>query len=604
MPKRRIIVLGSLMVCIAAALIIFLYPDREPTYQGRTLSEWLDAPYRKNNVKWWPGQEATRAAVRTMGTNAVPFLIKRFRHPPDRKAELDKSPLKERFYYGLWKLRLGCIAERYYDPFWFERLNQTRLAFTALRPCAKDVVPQLIEIYHRRKEDRLLVLHAFALLGAPEAVPFLLTQAPDTNAMVRYLVFTALGETKTDAQTVVPVLLNGLSEAETNARASAAQALNKFGPELHSAIPLLLAHTGNTDPFVRRTVLSALGGVSNRVERILPALLDGLEDPDGTVRASAADALKTLGPLAREAVPKLMQLVDQQQSALGTNATFTENRDFKDKLTQALDAITERKTIYDSRLATPDNLHGKKLFPLATSAAYNYVATASMLAEVNFFAERLRLHAHLPIMESDIRQLYVGPPRLLRFLGAVDTDEYSFGFAESGRLRFVTKLHPFGNQPLPQLQRRLAQIDPGMSTNTAYQLATDWLVAVSVDVKVLEQQFPGAVRQHFYRGTAGNKVLLPIFDVLWGKPDAPAVIATIYGPTAELLQLRQNNESFSLRPTRAITNDDIEMLLAIPDAEFANYTAAQRARLPSAHTTEGGNHNPLPSSATYTNHTQ
>ena len=63
-----------------------------------------------------------------------------------------------------------------------------------------------------------------------------------------------------------------------------------------------------------------------------------------------------------------------------------------------------------------------------------------MLAEVNFFAERLRLHAHLPIMESAIRQLYVGPPRLLRFLGAVDTDEYSFGFAESGRLRFLTKL--------------------------------------------------------------------------------------------------------------------------------------------------------------------
>jgi hypothetical protein len=76
---------------------------------------------------------------------------------------------------------------------------------------------------------------------------------------------------------------------------------------------------------------------------------------------------------------------------------------------------------------------------LAISLAYKYVATVLMLAEANFCAERLHLRTNLPIEQSHIRQVYVGPPRLLQCLGSIDTDHYSFGFGESGRLSVCGK---------------------------------------------------------------------------------------------------------------------------------------------------------------------
>jgi hypothetical protein len=211
------------------------------------------------------------------------------------------------------------------------------------------------------------------------------------------------------------------------------------------------------------------------------------------------------------------------------------------------------------------------------SLAYKYVSIALMLAEANTAAGKLRLRAQLPMEQSELRRVYVGPPRLMRFLGSIDTEDYSFGFAQSGRLRFITKLHAFGDEALPQLQKRLAKVEANMSTNTAIELATNWLAALSVDLKTLETQNPRTARQHFFYGRGQERILLPLFDVLWGDPAKPAVIVTIYGPTGELLQLRQNDESFSRRPARALPN--VESLLAIPDADFSTCTPAQRASL-------------------------
>lgn len=214
---------------------------------------------------------------------------------------------------------------------------------------------------------------------------------------------------------------------------------------------------------------------------------------------------------------------------------------------------------------------------LAISLAYKYVATALMLAEANYSAEHLHLRINRPIQQTHIQQAYVSPPRLLCSLGSLDTAEYSFGFGESGRLRFITRLHPFGDQPLPQLQRRLAKIAANMTTNAAYQLATNGLARVSVDLNALEHQYQGKVRQHFYHGKGETRVMLPIFDAIWGSEDRPAVIVTIYGPTGDLLQLRQNDESFSKRPARSLQN--VESLLSIRDDEFRTYSPTARSNL-------------------------
>jgi hypothetical protein len=214
-----------------------------------------------------------------------------------------------------------------------------------------------------------------------------------------------------------------------------------------------------------------------------------------------------------------------------------------------------------------------------------------MLAEANYAAVHLHLHVNPPITQAEIRRAYVAPPRLLRHLASLDTDDYSFGFGESGRLRFITLLHPFGNQPLPRLRRRLALIHTEMTSEGAYELATNWLTALSVDVAALDRKYAATKRQHFYLGGGSRRILLPIFDVLWGSADKPSVIVSVYGLTGDLLQLRQTDESFSGRP--AGSENNVEYLLSIPDPEFKEYTDSQRTELVKAFGSNSVNRTPF-----------
>lgn len=108
-----------------------------------------------------------------------------------------------------------------------------------------------------------------------------------------------------------------------------------------------------------------------------------------------------------------------------------------------------------------------------------------------------------------------------------------------------------------------------LDTNTAYQLATQWLAAVSVDVGELEKKYrplcvqvtinetPGSweARPASLNQTHLNK--LPTFDVTWGGPeneDSPPVGVKIFGPTKELISLRMEDTRFSKRPPLVVTN--------------------------------------------------
>src|SRR5882724_2417304 len=72
--KRRniIIILLACGVFIAAA-VFFIRHDREPSYQGRSLTEWMTAYNVASSAE--ETDEATKA-IRQLGTNAIPHLLK------------------------------------------------------------------------------------------------------------------------------------------------------------------------------------------------------------------------------------------------------------------------------------------------------------------------------------------------------------------------------------------------------------------------------------------------------------------------------------------------------------------------------------------------
>ena len=248
--------------------------------------------------------------------------------------------------------------------------------------------------------------------------------------------------------------------------------------------------------------------------------------------------------------------------------------------------------------------------------AYKYVAVTLMLAEINFCASRLHLTIDLPIKEQDIKAVAVFPPRVIGFAGRIDTKDYSFSFAKSGRLRFITKLEDGyqsmgiyrGSQVLREYHEHMSKIKSTIDTNDAYRIATNWLVAVDVDVQRLEKAHPSTTRQQSFiswptneNGYGGirvdsegnispadgniNRKSLPLFDVYWGNGDrdkwghamGPAVDIMISGVNGELLKLRQEDDSYSKRPVSLIK--DMDKLLAIPDEDFLKYSPTERSNL-------------------------
>jgi hypothetical protein len=215
--------------------------------------------------------------------------------------------------------------------------------------------------------------------------------------------------------------------------------------------------------------------------------------------------------------------------------------------------------------------------------AYKFVASAVMLAEVNYCANELHLPVNLPIREQDVQATLVFHPRVIGFAGRIDAKGYSFSFAKSGRLRYVTGMHDDrGKESIAEYHQQLSHLKSIIDADDAYRLATNCLESIDVDVVRLEKERPPIVQQLLFdspsEGKSTNtKVLLPLFDVRWGNRTNPTIRVSISGVTGGLLVLRQEDDSYSKRPASLIK--DVDELLAIPDEEFLKYSLLERNNL-------------------------
>jgi hypothetical protein len=104
----------GLLVVIGAFLILAqLQPDlaNQPVYNGRTLAQWLDTASRRNEVN--SGRitlqqiDVAENAIRAIGTNAYPCLLKWTQHKPSFAKRfffgtLEMTPMLRPFQAKLW----------------------------------------------------------------------------------------------------------------------------------------------------------------------------------------------------------------------------------------------------------------------------------------------------------------------------------------------------------------------------------------------------------------------------------------------------------------------------------------------------------------------
>ncbi len=301
--KRRPVVIALValgMIVLAMGWRRFGASWGEPRYQGRPLSYWTHQ-YVVTNTGGWPFASLTdeaALAVRTMGTNTFPTLLRWIR-----------SPYSE----GDLRLKVAAWLEQRQVPF-YERVLTPRsyqpdsagLAFQTLGTAAQEAIPALVGMLQEPRNapwaarsltvigppgvealgtampgiaddtTRATVLAYLEYTIRPEQremfVPILVKcQREDSSQTVQLWAAQLLGWCTNLPSAAVP-LAEAIREGDQQSRMVAAQSLARFSPEaLAAAAPVLEQLLTSTNLAVRNEVANLLPrlprGQTNAVTR-------------------------------------------------------------------------------------------------------------------------------------------------------------------------------------------------------------------------------------------------------------------------------------------------------------------------------------------------
>jgi len=206
---KYLVILAGLFAVVMVMTTAPVGRDREPIYNGHSLSEWLHAARPGYINPPAPPAEAT-AAVRHIGTNALPALLKWASYDPTRLQS-----------------KLRPIVSGSDHPVDAED------GFRILGPVAGPAIPGLTRLAIKSSSDERVMRCArcLAYIG-PEAVPALADIVSSYHGKARYYPIALLASFGTNAQPAAPVLVRCLSDPDAHVRAAATNALSKLSPEI------------------------------------------------------------------------------------------------------------------------------------------------------------------------------------------------------------------------------------------------------------------------------------------------------------------------------------------------------------------------------------
>jgi HEAT repeat protein len=295
MRKSRTLSILSVCALMAAHPALPLQ-SAEPKYQGRSLTKWLSL-FREAEADTAQEKRACEA-VRAIGTNAVPYLLRMLTNK-DMQVQLDaKSGLTI----------LGPIAAPAVPPL-AKLLASTNeldmfMAAQALGGIGAPALPVLMEtLTNRHYKVATQAYLAIPALGtnARPAIPILLRDLQHPNHFYRERAAGALGGLHIEPEIVVPALTNLLDDPSLAARHLAIQSLGQFGPAARSAVPVMVPFLTNADlSYIATMALREIAPevLTNRPfppEKSPHSLSNLLNNPDPAVRSSATNFMRRYG---------------------------------------------------------------------------------------------------------------------------------------------------------------------------------------------------------------------------------------------------------------------------------------------------------------------
>jgi hypothetical protein len=267
MPKRVQIALAGLIMTILGVFAWQVLHEREPVYQGKRLSVWLEQ-YGTNHWSGGRGDEvdtATESAIRQIGTNAIPIYL-------EMMASKESS---------LTIKLLSSIPSR-----WFGWAH----------------LPSSGDYRHKVEMRRRLGAYAFIALDrdAKPAVPALIALLNDKHPDVRYVAVFALRSLGPVASDALPSLIKCLDDPEFTVRDDAVMGLGTIQEQPQRVIPILIqfVEKNRAERILCRDAMDSLRMFGGKAKASVPTLVGLLDDSVEDIRSAATNALLTIDPEA------------------------------------------------------------------------------------------------------------------------------------------------------------------------------------------------------------------------------------------------------------------------------------------------------------------
>jgi HEAT repeat protein len=234
----------------------------EPTYGGHPLSYWLDDLQLESSEMPTPLRQEAKVAVAHIGTNAIPFLLRRMRDG---------------------------------GPFGFD--SGSIEAFGILGSEARAAIPELARLA-TNQADRV---------ASPPGL------APHSIAAVGHGRLLALGRIGPEALPVLSTIVT--NSTVPGVRLGAIEAINSMGPQAVFAVSILLDAVNDENEFVASAAVRGLGVVGPGDLAAVTALSNLALGPKRDLRPEALSALAHCGTPAAPAL--IRTLNDPQEYFLG-----------------------------------------------------------------------------------------------------------------------------------------------------------------------------------------------------------------------------------------------------------------------------------------------
>jgi hypothetical protein len=238
-PAAKVMII-IMVLSLAVVGIVSLYAlwPHQPTHQGQPLSWWLErrltAHENRHENRVPLDEERAAEAIRQMGTNSLPTLLRMLRARDSRLKQVAMA----------WSAKQSVIK---FPCTPADRCREQALeGYRALGPVASGQILALSEVLTNDplpavRDMAARALEFIARNDGDRAAPALLKAAKDKDKEVRNSSFWALGRVHPSPEATIPVLIGGLDDSYQTARENAASALGfDYGPQAKAAVPALL----------------------------------------------------------------------------------------------------------------------------------------------------------------------------------------------------------------------------------------------------------------------------------------------------------------------------------------------------------------------------